>query len=124
MRTRVSGHLSVRAMRLPSQVRRHHHSLPQCQAVARADLRDGLRPESFLGHAASMGARPDIRELELRQAAIYRAMSPAERLKQAVRMFRQMQSLMDAGLRTEHPAWTPEQRRRVIAQRILYARTG
>jgi hypothetical protein len=71
-----------------------------------------------------MDARPDIRELESREAAIYRAMSPAERLAQSARMFRQMQSLMDAGLRTEHPEWTPEQRRRVIAQRILHARTG
>ena len=58
------------------------------------------------------------------QAAIYRAMSPAERLSQAMRMFRQMRSLMDAGLRAEHPEWTPEHRRRIIAQRILYARTG
>ena len=71
-----------------------------------------------------MGARPDIREIESRQTAIYRAMSPEERLAQAVSMFRQMQSLMDAGLRAEHPEWTPEHRRRVIAERILYARTG
>jgi len=71
-----------------------------------------------------MDARPDIDEIEARQAAIYRAMSPAERLEQAVRMFRQMRSLMDAALCAEHPSWTPEQRRRVIAERILYARTG
>jgi hypothetical protein len=58
------------------------------------------------------------------QAAIYRAMSPAERLAQALRMFRQMQSLMDAGLRAEHPDWTDEQRRRVVVERTLYARTG
>jgi hypothetical protein len=77
-----------------------------------------------LGHAANMNTRPDARDVELRQAAIYRAMSPTERLAQAMRMFRQMQSLMDAGLRAEHPEWTPEQRRRVIAERILYARAG
>jgi hypothetical protein len=71
-----------------------------------------------------MNAHEDIREIEDRQAAIYRAMSPPERLAQAMRMFRQMQSLMDAGLCVEHPVWTPGQRRRVIAQRILHARTG
>jgi hypothetical protein len=71
-----------------------------------------------------MESRPDIDEVESRQAAIYRAMSPAQRLSQAVRMFRQMQSLMDAALRAQHPEWTAEQRRRVIAQRVLHARTG
>lgn len=41
-----------------------------------------------------------------------------------MRMNAQMRSLMDAGLRAQYPDWTPEQRRRVIAERILYARTG
>ena len=71
-----------------------------------------------------MNARPEIQEIEARQAAIYRAMTPAERLAQAMRMFHQMQSLMDAGLRAEHPEWTADHRRRIIAQRILYVRTG
>ena len=59
-----------------------------------------------------------------RQAAIYRAMTPAQRLEQALRMHRQMRSLMDAALRAEHPEWTAEQRHEVIAGRILHARTG
>jgi hypothetical protein len=59
-----------------------------------------------------------------RQAAIYRAMQPAQRLQQALRMNRQMRSLMDAALRAEHPEWTAEQRQRAIAERILHARTG
>ena len=49
---------------------------------------------------------------------------PAQRLEQALRMNRQMRSLMDAALHAEHPEWTPEQRRRAIAERILHARTG
>jgi hypothetical protein len=65
-----------------------------------------------------------VDEIDPLQAAIYRSMSPAQRLAQAVRMFRQMQSLMDAGLRAEHPEWTDEHRRRIVAERILYARTG
>jgi hypothetical protein len=71
-----------------------------------------------------MDSRPHIEEANARQAAIYRAMQPTQRLSQAQRMFRQMQSLMDAGLRAEHPEWTAEQRRRAIADRVLHARTG
>ena len=68
-----------------------------------------------MGHTTDMDAR---------QAAIYRAMSPAERLARALSLNRQMRSLMDAGLRAQHPDWSREQRRKVIAERILYARTG
>jgi len=58
------------------------------------------------------------------QAAIYRRMSPEQRLAQGVRMNRQMRSLMDAGLRRQKPAWSEEDRRREIARRILHASTG
>lgn len=51
-------------------------------------------------------------------------MTPSRRLEQALRLNRQMRALMDAGLRAEHPEWTAEQRKRVIAERILHARTG
>ena len=61
---------------------------------------------------------------EARRAAIYRDMSPADRLRQALRLSQQMRSLMDAGLRADHPELAPEERRRLIAERILYARTG
>jgi hypothetical protein len=61
---------------------------------------------------------------EARQAEIYRNMLPADRLRQALRLASQMRSLMDAGLRAEHPELTPDERRRLIAERILYARTG
>ena len=59
-----------------------------------------------------------------RQADIYRALTPAQRLEQALRMNRQMRSLMDAALRAEHPEWSAEERAQVIARRVLYARTG
>lgn len=71
-----------------------------------------------------MGLPDHGTEIEVRQDAIYRAMTPAQRLEQALRMNRQMRSLMDAALRAEHPDWTPEQRQGVIARRILHARTG
>jgi len=64
------------------------------------------------------------REAEVLQAQIYRAMDPADRLRQAVKLAHEMRSLMDAGLRAQHPDWTDEQRLRVIAERVLYARTG
>jgi hypothetical protein len=58
------------------------------------------------------------------QAEIYRKMTPADRLRQALRLSSQMRSLMDAALRAEHPELAPEERRRRIAERILHARTG
>jgi hypothetical protein len=69
--------------------------------------------------------RPDhVLDADERQAAIYRAMTPAERLRQALRLSDQMRSLMDAALRAEHPDWSAQRRRRAVAERILHARTG
>ena len=65
-----------------------------------------------------------IREADERQAAIYRRMTPRERLQLGLRMNAQMRRLMDAGLRAAYPTWTAAQRQRVVAERILYARTG
>ncbi len=58
------------------------------------------------------------------QAAIYRAMSPQDRLRQALRMNKTMRELLAIGFRERHPAWTQSQIRRAVAERILYARTG
>lgn len=58
------------------------------------------------------------------QVAIYRAMSPQQRLQQALRMNRSMRALMAAGFRDRHPAWTEGEVRRAVAERILHARTG
>lgn len=73
---------------------------------------------------AKQNAESPVSESQARQDAIYRAMTPAQRLEQALRMNRQMRSLMDAGLRARHPEWTEEQRRKKIAERILYADGG
>ncbi|MEO5960846.1 MAG: hypothetical protein ABIZ49_04795 [Opitutaceae bacterium] len=58
------------------------------------------------------------------QVAIYRAMTPQQRLEQALRMNRMMRELLAAGFRARHPAWTETQVKRAVADRILYARTG
>jgi hypothetical protein len=90
---------------------------PQRLASVPAEIRPAERASP-----ADVHARTD--EVESLQASIYKSMPPAQRLALAMRMFRQMQSLMDAGLRAEHPEWTDEYRRRIVAERILYARTG
>jgi hypothetical protein len=70
-------------------------------------------------------AQPDHeRAAHEHQVAIYRAMSPQQRLRQALRMNRAMRSLMAAGFRDRHPTWTESEVRRAVAERILHARTG
>ena len=59
-----------------------------------------------------------------RQVAIYRAMSPADRLRQAQRMNQSMRALLAAGFRQRHPEWSDGQVQRAVAERILHARTG
>ena len=59
-----------------------------------------------------------------RQVSIYRAMTPAQRLEQALGMNRAMRELMAAGFRERNPAWSENQLRRAVAARILHARTG
>lgn len=61
---------------------------------------------------------------EEKRLAIYRAMEPAERLRQALRMNRSMRQLMAAGFRQRHPDWTDSQVSRAVADQILHARTG
>ncbi len=68
---------------------------------------------------------PDhVKEASERQAAIYRAMTPGQRLQLGQKMNDEMRSLMEAGIHAQHPDWTAEQRRAEVARRILYARTG
>ena len=59
-----------------------------------------------------------------RQVAIIRAITPQQRLQQALRMNRTMRELLAAGFRDRHPAWTDTQVKRAVADRILHARTG
>ena len=73
----------------------------------------------------SPATEPDhVRAAHAHQVAIFRAMTPQQRLEQALRMNRTMRELMAAGFRDRHPEWSETQVRRAVADRILYARTG
>ncbi len=73
----------------------------------------------------STAAEPDhVRAAHAHQVAIYRAMTPQQRLEQALRMNRSMRELMAVGFRDRHPEWTESQVKRAVADRILHARTG
>jgi len=70
-------------------------------------------------------AEPDhLRAAHERQVAICRALSPQQRLQQALRMNRTMRELMASGYRDRHPAWSELQVKNSVANRILHARTG
>jgi len=58
------------------------------------------------------------------QVEIYRAMTPAQRMEQALRMNRSMRELLAAGFRMRQPGWSEAQIKRAVADRILYAATG
>jgi len=58
-----------------------------------------------------------------KQAAIYRAMTPQQRLEQAMRMNHSMRELLAAGFHMRNPDWTDAQVKKAVAERILYART-
>ena len=58
------------------------------------------------------------------QASIYRAMTPRQRIAQALRMNATMRRLLALGFRQRHPEWSETDVRRAVADRILHARTG
>lgn len=64
------------------------------------------------------------RDAHAHQVAIYRAMSPQQRLQLALRMNRNMRALMAVGFRDRNPTWTDTEVQRAVADRILYASTG
>lgn len=72
--------------------------------------------------ATAEGDHPS--DAHVRQVAIYRAMTPQQRLEQGLRMNRAMRSLLAAGFRDRHPEWADAKVRRAVADRILHARTG
>jgi hypothetical protein len=59
-----------------------------------------------------------------RQVAIFRAMTPGQRLGRALQMNAEMRKMLAAGFRARHPGWTQEEIGRAVADRILHARTG
>jgi hypothetical protein len=70
-------------------------------------------------------AEPDHeRAAHAHQAAIYRAMSPQQRLQQALRMNRTMRRLLATGFRLRHADWSEAQVQRAVAESVLHARTG
>lgn len=71
-----------------------------------------------------LAATDHLQVAEHKRLAIYRAMEPAERLRQALRMSQSMRQLMAAGFRQRHPDWTDSQVLRAVADQILHARTG
>lgn len=65
-----------------------------------------------------------LRAAHAHQVAIYRAMTPQQRLQQALRMNRTMRGLLAAGFRQRQPSLTEAQVRAAVADRILHASTG
>ena len=59
-----------------------------------------------------------------KQVAIYRNMTPQQRIAQMVSMNQSGCELMAAGFRARHPEWSDAQVKKAVAERILYARTG
>jgi hypothetical protein len=64
------------------------------------------------------------RAARVHQMAIYRAMTPQQRLAQALQMNRTMRQLLAAGFRLRHPNATEGEIKRAVANCILHARTG
>jgi hypothetical protein len=65
-----------------------------------------------------------LRAARERQREICRALTPQQRLEQAMRMNQAMRELMAAGFRERNRQWTEAEVARAVAERILYARTG
>jgi hypothetical protein len=54
---------------------------------------------------------------------ILRAMSPAQKLRAAERLYHSARQLKAAALRAEHPDWTDDAIRRAVCEIFLYARS-
>ncbi len=54
---------------------------------------------------------------------IVQAMSPAQKLRAAERLYHSARQIKAAALRAEHPDWTDEAIRQAVRNFFLYART-
>lgn len=54
---------------------------------------------------------------------ILQAMSPAQKLRAAERLYHSARQLKAAALRAQHPGWTDEEVRQVVRQIFLHARS-
>lgn len=90
----------------------------------RRDLPErGIETRRIMRMGMRMTARPALAsEADARQVAVYRQMTPSQRLGLAMQMNQSMRDLMDSGLRATHPHFTPAERRQEIARRIRHAR--
>lgn len=70
-------------------------------------------------------AEPDhLRAAHAHQVAIFRAMTPQQRLRQALKMNQMMRTALAAGFRARQPEWSEAQIKCAVADRILHAHTG
>ena len=56
------------------------------------------------------------------QTDVFRAMTPAQRLAAATRLYWTARHLKEAALRARHPDWTDATVRRAVNEAFLYAR--
>ncbi len=60
--------------------------------------------------------------METEAQKILQAMSPAQKLRAAERLYYSARQLKEAALRAQHPDWTEEAIREAVRQMFLYAR--
>lgn len=61
-------------------------------------------------------------EIDSEQLRIVQAMTPAQKLRAAWRLFESARQLKAAAVRAEHPEWSDEQVRLAVRDAFLYAR--
>ena len=66
------------------------------------------------------GMTPDLHPA---QVEAYRRMTPAEKMRQASRLYWQARKIKKAGLRLQHPEWTEEQIEEATRRIFLHAST-
>jgi len=83
----------------------------------------GRRMQSLLRATRPHATVPGVDRLTPEQIARYRAMTPAEKLQQASRLYWSARRLREAYERSLHPDWTDEQVRARVRRVFLLART-
>jgi hypothetical protein len=57
------------------------------------------------------------------QKRIFKKMTPEQKLRISMQLYRTARELKAAGLRRQHPEWTPQQIDKKVREIFLYART-
>ena len=63
-----------------------------------------------------------LAEMKTEAQRILQAMSPAQKLRAAERLYYSARQLKEAALHAQHPDWTDEAVRQVVREVFLYAR--